>query len=242
MYTTKEILNDLDSNVLYEYFLDLEHGYFFTAGSRITLFADKERWAIVFEKSGYGNRSGCAEIELNYIGNCIVNNDSNEINNQFSTNLNNVILIDNDEFEKISDGFELVSKKAKSIKVRDLEVEIETDIKKYIEKNIELRTFDNKNNQVDFPSLVRYLSESNKELFRATKNELYSILPNDLPLLMKIDEWYHTTIKEYGGPNPSDNETFNLIAEILVSKDISKWKLNLKPNNNWRNWPEAGGL
>jgi hypothetical protein len=31
-----------------------------------------------------------------------------------------------------------------------------------------------------------------------------------------------------------------MIADILVSKDTTKWKPTLKPNNDWRNWPNAG--
>jgi hypothetical protein len=242
MYTTQEILNDLDSNVIYEFFLDLEHGYFFTAGSRINLFADNERWAIVFEKSGYGNRSGRAEIELNYFGNCLINKPGAGLNNQFISNTNFVTLIDTDEFEKVADRFELISKEADSIKVRNIEISIEHDIAAYKMRGIEFQNYDNPKHQIDFPSLVRFLDETNHDLFRATKAELYTFLPIDLPKIMEIDEWYHTPIKEYGGPPPSENETFQIIAEILETKNISKWKPTLKPNNNWRNWPEAGGL
>jgi hypothetical protein len=33
-----------------------------------------------------------------------------------------------------------------------------------------------------------------------------------------------------------------MIADILVSKDTAKWKPALKPNNDWRNWPNAGHM
>src|SRR5689334_12802499 len=87
MFTENEILHQLDlafngtpneyypegqpGDIKYNFFLDLEHGYCETAGNRIHLYADSTRWAIVFEKSGYQNRGGSAEIELNYVGNCI---------------------------------------------------------------------------------------------------------------------------------------------------------------------------
>lgn len=57
-------------DIKYNFFLDLEHGYCETAGTRIHLYADSTRWAIVLEKSGYQNREISAEIELDYIGNC----------------------------------------------------------------------------------------------------------------------------------------------------------------------------
>jgi hypothetical protein len=241
MLTTNDILNDLDTNCIYEYFLDLEHGYFYTSGSRINLYGDKRRWAIVFEKSGFGNRSGQAEIVLNYFGNCLVNPTKAGLDEQFISNTNYITLID-DEFERIAEGFELVSLDAKTINIRGKEIPIEQDFKKYRERGILTQDFDNPNNQIDFPSLVRYLDEDYPELFRATNEELGVFLPLDLPFIMSIDKWFHTRIKEYGGPNPSENETFQLIAEILVSGDRAKWKPKIEANNDWRNWPKAGGL
>lgn len=37
--------------------MDLEHPYFYTANSRLSLFADDANRTIVFEKSGYANRA-----------------------------------------------------------------------------------------------------------------------------------------------------------------------------------------
>jgi hypothetical protein len=87
MFTENEILNQLDlafkgipseyypegrpQDIKYNFFLDLEHGYCETAGNRIHLYGDSTRWAIVFEKSGYQNRGTSAEIQLDYVGNCI---------------------------------------------------------------------------------------------------------------------------------------------------------------------------
>ena len=41
---------------------------------------------------------------------------------------------------------------------------------------------------------------------------------------------------------PGDYETYKMIADILVSGDTTKRKPTLKPNNNWRNWPNAGHM
>ena len=61
----------IDNNVLYNFLIDLEHGYFLTAGNKIHLFADSKRWAIIFEVNGYNNRLNQAQIQLIYLGNCI---------------------------------------------------------------------------------------------------------------------------------------------------------------------------
>lgn len=241
-YTKQDILKELDNTETYNFFLDLEHGYFYTSGSRISLFADNTRWAIVFEKSGFGNRSGRAELELNYYGNCLLNLDPAGLNDRFICNTKYLTLIDGGDFEKIEGDFELVSKDAISVRVRDKELRIEHDSEKYADKGIEIQSFDNPENLIDYQSLVRYLDEAYPEALRATDLELRTSLPKDLPFLMNIDTWHHQSYSEYGGVKPSEYETFHLIANVLVTKDISIWAPMLEPNNDWRNWPEAGKL
>lgn len=241
-YTKEEILRALDDNTTYNFFPDLEHGYFHTAGSRINLYADQNRWAIVFEKSGYGNRSGRAEIELNYFGNCLINLNREGLDNQFLCNSKYITLISGEEFERIEGDFELVSKQATKVKVRDIGLTIDHNHQNYTSQGIEIQDFDNPDNLIDYQSLVRYLDENNPEIFRATDEELRTSIPNDLPLLMKIDKWHHKSYSEFGGDKPSTYETFNLIADVLISQNAENWKPTLKANNDWRNWPEAGGL
>jgi hypothetical protein len=241
-YTKADILTALDNNVTYNFFLDLEHGYFYTAGSRISLFADDTRWAIVFEKSGFGNRSGAAELELNYYGNCLLNLDGAGLEDRFIFNTKYFPLIDGDAFQKIEGGFELVAKDAATVRVRDKEFSIEHDPSKYAAKGIAIQSYDNPENLIDYPALIRYLDETYPEALRATDTEIRTCLPSDLPFLFKIDAWHHQSYSEWGGVAPSEYETFQLIADILISKDISKWAPTLEANNNWRNWPEAGGL
>jgi hypothetical protein len=241
-YTKADILSALDNNTTYNFFLDLEHGYFYTAGSRISLFADDTRWAIVFEKSGFGNRSGRGELELNYYGNCLQNLDGAGLNDRFICNTKYLTLIDNDAFEEIAGGFELVARDAKTVRVRDKELLIEHDPEKYAAKGIEIQEYDNADKLIDYPALMRYLDEAYREALRATDAELRTCLPPDLPFLFKIDTWHHRSYSEWGGEAPSTYETFPLIADVLVTKDVSRWAPTLEANNNWRNWPEAGGL
>jgi Family of unknown function (DUF7003) len=242
-YTEIDILKELDDLDVYKFWLDLEHGYFHTAGSRISLFGDAERWALVFEKTGYGNRASCVILELNYFGNCLINLDTAGSNNQFTVNSKYFEVIVPNELERIQDGFELVSKNAKTIKIRNLERPIEQNLRNYSDKGIEVQEYDNPLRKIDFPALARYLDEENPELFRANKEELYTCLPSDIPLIFKIDNWHH---QSYGihdnSPKPSSYETYKLIAKVLVTANMDEWKPTLKANNNWRNWPEAGNL
>ena len=241
-YSQKDILEYLEhyDQETYHFFIDLEHPYFFTAGSRLTLYADETRWAIVFEKSGYSTGSSAAEIEFAYFGNCLTNLKSEIPGNETTSNMSSEWIIDNTELERIQHDFELVAKDKNQVKVRDTFLPIEHDWTKYLAKGIKPQHYDNPDKLIDFPSLIRYLDEENTTLFRATDKELRMHLPADLPQLMQIDKWHHKRYYQGEGKRPSEYETYKMIADILVSKDTSKWKPTLKPNNDWRNWPNAG--
>ncbi|RZK01779.1 MAG: hypothetical protein EOO46_19255 [Flavobacterium sp.] len=242
-FTQKDILDDLEryDQETYHFFIDLEHPYFHTAGSRLTLYADKTRWAIVFEKSGYANRGYRGEIELAYFGNCLTNLQAEGSEEGYTSNMKSIVLIDNDEMERIeNDTDELVAQNIKQVKVRQSMLDIEHDKTVYVQKDITDSVYDNPENLIDIPSLIRYLDEEHQALFRATDKELRMCLPIDLPKLMHIDSWHHEFYYEGDGTKPSDYETYRMIADILVSSDTTKWKPTLQPNNNWRNWRNAG--
>ena len=255
VFTQKDILNYLEETAqeTYHFFIDFEHPYFHTAGSRLTLYADEMRWAIVFEKSGYSNRGLRGEIELSYFGNCLSNLQSEGSPEGYTSNMKSVEIIDTRTIENDMD--ELVSKNIIQVKVRDVLLNVEQDKSVYEKKNITNSLYDNEENLIDIPSLIRYLDEEHPDLFRATDKELRTCLPADLPRLMEINEWHHeaytkletfpsssTYHYEIMGKKPSEYETYKMIADILVSKDITKWKPTLNSNNNWRNWPNGGNM
>ena len=238
-YTQKDILDYLESydQETYHFFIDFEHPYFYTAGSWITLFADKDRWAIVFEKSGYSTGSDCGAIEFTYFGNCLLNLESGDPEDHSTSNMKVAILISDEDLRAIEEDYLLIDKNSSTIKVRDTLLPFEA------------------NNQINTYDLIRYLEAKKPALFKATDSELWQCLPSDLPKLMQIDNWNHQPyskhknmispsayVIEKTGTKPSKNETYKLIADILVTKDTTKWKPTLPPNNDWKNWPRAGGF
>jgi hypothetical protein len=261
--TEKEILEELDlsfkgipskyypeirsQDVKYNFFLDLEHGYCLTAGNRIHLFADDERWAIVFEKSGYQNRGTSGEIELNFIGNCIEYPIDKYPERNYVTNQSRIILIDPEEFERIEnkDGeeietFELIGQDIKNIKVRDVVIPFDNNYKNYEKVGIEISEYDNPKKLIGFGELIRYLHETDSLLISAKNEDIRNNIPNDVPKIMTIEKFHIGSAYEDTNP-PSQQETFKLIAKILVTKDISKWKPTQIANNHWSNW-ESGNL
>jgi hypothetical protein len=253
-FTQKDILDNLERNdqERYHLFIEFEHPYFHTASTRLTLYADHTRWAIVFEKSGYSNAGFDGEIEMAYFGNCLINLESQGDPDSASSNMKTVVVMHTADLDSISEN-ELVRPAIRQVRVRDTMVDMEQDKNKYLARNIDDTVFKNPNNLIDLPSLIRYLSEQHPGLFRATDQERRKCLPADLPMLMQIDQWHHepyAIFDDMTGPNehhlkkigtkPRDNETYRLIAKILVSGDTSLWKPTLKPNNDWRNWRRAG--
>jgi hypothetical protein len=231
-------------DVKYNFFLDLEHGYCETAGSRIHLYADKKRWAIVFEKCGYQNRGDDAEIELNYVGNCIAYVIDTYPERQYISNTSRIVLISPEEYERIGskneEDFELISPEATSLTMRGQQVPLEQDTAKYLAVGIHPNYYSNPRHLIGYGDVVRFLSTTNSAVVSATDLEIRQHIPQDIPKLMTLDQFYFSS--SYTKPSlPSAQETYQLIARVLVTGDTANWKPILKPNNHWSNW-ESGNL
>ncbi|NME71210.1 DUF7003 family protein [Flammeovirga aprica] len=238
--------NDKQGVIKYNFFLDLEHGYSLTAGSRIHLYADSTRWALVFERNGYHNRGFFAEIELNYFGNCIGYTTAEGSNSSDITNTSNIILIETSEFQRIAnkdgddmENFELIEKDIQEIKIRDQIVPFNNNHEDYEKVGIEVRKEENPNHLIGFGDLIRYLHETNSGIIKATENDILKHIPNDIPKLMTIEEFHFESV--YEETPPSQQETYKLLAKILITRDTSNWAPTEEPNNSWKNW-ESGNL
>ncbi len=246
-FTVKDVLRFLDGCIAgqpYWFFMDLQHGYFYTANSRLTLYADEYRWAIVFEKNGYANRALEIQLELNFFGNCLGNLDRAGSNGQFISNAKLIRLVPEGDLRKIETGFEQVSHNAASVLVRGQPVPVPLTKEGYAKWVPDIH--EGAPSRPDFKDLARYLAFEYADLCRATDAEKRQCLPADLPALMTVDAWHHRHYAgDYGvvmGEPPSSYETFPLLAEALVTRDPSRYRPTLAPNNHWSNWPEAGSL
>jgi transposase len=195
-YTAQDIIEYLDDieHITPFSFIDIGHPYIYTADSRLTLFADETRWAIVFEKSGHNPRASRIELYLNYFGNCLGNLKPIANSDRFY-NSQTFVLIDQSELIRIggdtkvsTDGNEVTL----GVEVRLRERYVKTpDTKQDYQKWIpDIMTRDYPE-YVYFRDLVRYLAYEYEELCRATDEELRYCIPHDLPKIMVIDQWYH---------------------------------------------------
>ncbi|WP_326994992.1 hypothetical protein [Chitinophaga sp. 212800010-3] len=262
-FSEKEILNKLDlafegrpasdypignvEDIKYNFFLDLEHGYCVTASSRIHLYADTTRWAIVFEKCGYQNRGGDAEIELNYVGNCIDYPVHKYPERSYITNSSRIELISSEEYERIRnkdgkdmDDFELISPTATDLSIHGRKVPIDHDIAKYLALGIKPREYHNPRKLIGYDDIVRFFSDTNPELVNATEDEIKQHIPKDMHKIMTLDKFHFVSFYDRS-TLPGNQETYQLIAKVLVTRDTTFWKPNLEANNHWSNW-ESGAL
>lgn len=244
-YTKEDILKELDSNGgeenPYKFFLDLEAPYTTVSSNKIHLYADKSRWAIVFEINGF-EKDICIGKSHFYFGNCLHNLDRAGLNDRYICNSKYFLLCPENEILQIFKDYYQVSSFAKTIKIRNKEFVIEHDIEVYKKNNIPWQKYDTTKMEIDVTSMVRMLNFQYPEVFNSIDEELITCLPSDLPKLMTIEEWYHedcyNVFPLYGEPKPKPStiETFQLIAEVLATKDSTRFKPTLKPNSHWRNW------
>ena len=70
--------------------------------------------------------------------------------------------------------------------------------------------------------------------------EIRQRIPDNIPMIIRLNEWYHNDLAN--GENPSDNNTFKMIAKVIYSGNTNYYKPKISPNNHWKNWPDGGML
>jgi hypothetical protein len=261
-FSAKDVVDYLDrciiENPLWS-FMDLQHPYTYTANSRLTLYADDTRWAIVFEKNGYENQNGTIMLELNFFGNCLQELERGGADNRYTSNTRYLTLADGDDWDEIrldlADG---VWPAATSMRLRDRTVQLPATKQHYAKWVPDIDENAAVGQPVGIPAglgrpapedLGRYVAFEYADLCRATDAEKRLSLPGDLAEIMTVDEWHHRHYYYYrNGPDqevmgdaPSSYETFPLLAEVLVTRDPSRFRPTLPPNNHWSNWREMEG-
>lgn len=246
MFTKEEILSDLENLGPFKSLPHFPYHSPTLVTSRITLFADSTRWAIVFELVAPGVGGG---LILHHFGNCLINQKKEGLYSQYLSNTTFFSLLEEGEYARIREkrypDMPFLSKDIKQVKISDRYVPIEQDIAEYQRRAIPIQDYDNPEKHVSLLAMLRYLAEENPEVLRATDEQLRTLLPKGLPKLFVIDQWHHKHyyvfpdgVNEPYGDKPSSYETYPMIAEVLVSKDTTKWKPTLKPTNDWRNWQD----
>jgi hypothetical protein len=231
MKTTQDILSQLDDCFSNYHFPILDNGYAYLAGTNLTAFCDKTRWAMIIETIGFNYRGGGHNGITNCLyvfGNCLtyspgINNDNFLYLTEDSAN--SKTFDDEEEF--------YLNPESASFLLRNVETPIIHNRKSYLDRGIKLED-DQKINAFEF---LRLLDSQHHDKLIATETEIRSRIPTDLPQIIQFRDWFHPD-----GEKPSDNDTFKQLALVLETENTNIYTPKHKPNTHWVNWPDSGTL
>jgi hypothetical protein len=232
-FNEAEILGQLDDCAIKFEFPMLDNGYIYPADVRLHAYADQTRWALIIEDLGYhlraGDHDGITSC-LQYYGNCLPRKPG-------ATNEDLVMVThdgpDEDTFQEEINWY-LRSLKGE-IYIRDQLIAFDCTPTTLAKKGISTA-----DGQPTGTELLRSLLPEYRDLLLANEKELRRQIPNDIPLIFHLDQWYHPDLA--GDDLPSGNETFQQIAMILCTGDTSLYAPSQPPNTHWSNWPDGGTM
>ena len=233
-YTAAEILEQLDGCARDFFFPMLDNGYVYYGTSRLTAYRTETHWALVIEVVGYNPRAGAHNGLYNCLycfGNCL-SRPPGTANEDF-------LVLTSDG----PDGYTLqeevswnLEPDARFITLRDEVVPIHVTPEELAAQGIPLM----EPPDVMGAELLRSLLLTHREQLLATEEELRLRIPSEVPQILRLDEWHHPDL--CGNELPSASPTFQMLARLLVSGDLSAYQPAAPPNTHWRNWPESGSL
>ncbi len=247
MLTEKSVLDILDK---YSPLIYLDHPYSYTIDSRLNVFCNKkEQWVILTEKLGYNPRGDSIRLELICVGNCLGNVYKKE-SIKMPINFDNF----NDSLD-----YEVLKPDAKYWLVRSVKVELSHNKQDYIDAEIELKQIEP--NEISAEEAERLIILKHRNLFRATDDEFYQLIPKELKKILVIDEWYHIDYEELyeqhisqekidmtyelskhfaGGKNISDYDTFVALykqkEQRIYDESLVKWQNSLP--SSYETWQQ----
>jgi hypothetical protein len=233
-YTASEILDQLDRCATAYTFPILDNAYVYPADTRMTLFRDPERWAILIEVLGFNSHmggTGGIDDAIYGFGNCLRRPPG---------------ISPEDTLRPVSDGdsgplFEepggmTLRPGARDLCIRGQRVCLPASPEIYVCRGIVCESPP----EIQGHELLRVLLPEHRSLLLATDEELQARVPAGLPRILRLDEWNHPDIS--GGDLPSESATFQALARVLETGDPKLYRPRRKPNTHWSSWPEGGIL
>ena len=234
MIDKDEILHQLNAEAESYDFPMLDNGYYYHADQKMTIFRDEKRWAILIETLAYNNHQqdieGITTVAAVF-GNCLTGWNDNSNFHYFAAD-NRVEAFEFDEENEVV----VLNEQADSIKVRNEVIPIQFDIEHYLAKGIKPENGD----KIAPWEFLRGLVPAYSHLFWVTREEIANKIPLDLPVFMTLDSWHHPDLA--AGELPGDKETFQQLADALVTGNKALYNTVEAVNTHWKNWPEGGTL
>jgi hypothetical protein len=213
----EEILAQLDDVAREHRFPDPEHPYYSAIDARLHLYRDDTRWAMLIELAGYNPRA-CNVIDVVHTyGNCLTRGRPGYEEEDFLGRIDNM-----DEIEDRNNP-EVLQVDGGPIAVRGRRIPVAAVAGDALE------------------DVFRRLVPEHRELLLADESELRRRIPTDLPRLLVLEEWWHRQPERHD-ELPGETETFQQLAAVLATGDLTEYRPSRSPNTRWSNWPESGSL
>ncbi|MDH5178282.1 MAG: hypothetical protein OEZ39_19840 [Gammaproteobacteria bacterium] len=243
MWKSRKILKVLDECAESFTFPMLDNGYVYLAATRMSLFRSTDDWAIVIEVFGYSPRTGIPDIHIYTFSSKLHNRDpeasyvsKDAYNNYLACNpynesrfifpIENEDWMDEEDTEKVRSGV-CISVRGKKMGPFELDL--------YNSQSIELV----EESPMVF-ELARLLAAIDRESVLALDDERRISVSPELDEILVLDEWFHPDL--VNEDLPSGNETFQQLARVLETCDVSLYNPTKAPNTAWVNWPDGGLL
>ncbi len=240
---SKQILKILDDASGAFSFPMLDNGYVYLAATRMSLFRSSDDWGLVIEVFGYSPRGGLPDTHLctfasrlrdrktreQFVNETAYRNYlSNNPHNEFSSiyPIEDGPWIDSEQSEFVASAGE--------VRLRDLILPLPSPAE-YAHQGIQLL-----GERPAVFELCRYLAATWRDKVLASPTERrVKILP-EMTHMLQLEEWFHPDLVT--GERPSDCETFQQLAEVLATGELSLYQPSHEPNTHWRHWPDGGSL
>jgi hypothetical protein len=241
----KHILKILDECCEAFTFPMLDNGYVYPAASRLSLFRSDLDWAIVVEVFGFSPRSGLPDINVSTFANRLCSRNSRDTyvnvvayNAHLKNNPNNesrfYYPIEEGAWQDEENG-EFVAAGTQSVLLRGQRVPIPSN-ETFEELGIHLES----SPRIGIFELCRALAARHRDLVLAAADERRTNVLPELPQILQLDDWNRPDLAD--SVKASDSETFQQLAQVLATGDLSHYRPSLPGNTHWKNWPGGGQL
>ena len=242
-WNQKQILDILDAGCEAYTFPMLDNGYVYLAATRMSLYRSENDWAMVLEVFGFSARAELPDTHIHTFASTIHdrNKESNYVHqeaywNYLAENPHNESRFIHPVAEgswQDKDDTEFVNPRGKlKLRGRTVQLPSRPDYEKLgiaVEEE-EPRVFE----------LCRFLAGQYRDDVLCTESERrVSVLP-EMEQILLLDEWYHPDVVD--AELPSQVSSFQQLADVLATRDITKYSPQDSPNTNWSHWPDGGIL
>lgn len=192
-------------------FPQLGHIFSYLIDARLHVFSDPDRWAMVVDRVGYNPRAANVVDVIYSFGNCLTSGGPGCEGDDFHRRIDN--------FQEAAIDYDPETPARLDLVVRGHLLSVASEVGE------------------ELWDVFRKLVPENRELLLADQSELRGRIPDDLPEILRLDEWHQPP--EFLDKR-SAGEVYRQLAEVLETGDVARYRTTEPPNSHWTNWRESG--